>query len=134
VRVFGAGPFAMRLPSLVGFLTMQVCLFVFVRRIANARAAVVAIAFPALTSAFFFSLDGRPYGMMIGLIAVAMICWQTVTRYESNRTFALIMLALAIALTINVHYFGMLLLVPLCIAELYRSMKRRRIDFAVSAA
>ena len=134
VLIFGAGPFAMRLPSLMGFLTMQVCLFFFVRRITNEHAAVFALAFPALTSALFFSINGRPYGLMLGFIALAMVSWQSATRRGSKRTPWLITLALAIALAINVHYFGVLLLAPLCIAELYRSRLRRRIDIPVLTA
>lgn len=131
IRVFGAGPFAMRLPSLIGFLMMQVCLFFFVRRIANEDAAVFALAFPTLTSAFFFSIDGRPYGLMLGFLGISMVSWQSAARRESNRTPWLVTLALGIALTINVHYFGVLLLVPLSIAELHRATQRRRLDLPV---
>lgn len=134
IRIFGAGPFAIRLPSLVGYLTMQVCLFFFVRRITNEHAAVFALAFPALTSTFFYSLDGRPYGLMLGFLTLSMVSWQAATRRESKRTLWLITLALAIALTINVHYFGVLLFAPLCLAELCRAVQRRRIDFPVLGA
>ena len=48
IRLFGAGPFAIRLPSLFGYLLMQVCLYLFVRRVASEWAAVFALAFPAL--------------------------------------------------------------------------------------
>ncbi len=48
IRVFGLGTFALRLPSLLGFLLMQVCLFLFVRRIATERAALFAMIFPSV--------------------------------------------------------------------------------------
>lgn len=44
------------------------------------------------------------------------------------------LLTLSIALTLNAHYFGVLLLIPLCAAELARTLQRRRIDFPVAAA
>ena len=75
ILAFGPNAFSIRLPSLVGFLVMQVCLFVFVRRIASERAAVFALAFPALTDALYFSVEGRPYSMMLGLTGLAMINW-----------------------------------------------------------
>lgn len=134
VRVFGAIPFAMRLPSLIGFLSMQIGLFYFVRRIANEDAAVFALAFPALTSTLFFSLDGRPYGLMLGVLTLSMVSWQAATHRESKRAVWLMTLAVSIAVTVNLHYFGVLLLVPLAIAELYRSGKRRTLDIPILGA
>src|SRR6201998_1132456 len=95
---------------------------------------VFALAFPALTVALFYSLDGRPYGLMLGFYALAMVSWQAATRRESHRILPLITLALAGALTVNVHYFGILLFAPLCIAELFRTLQRRRLDFPLMAS
>jgi Dolichyl-phosphate-mannose-protein mannosyltransferase len=134
ILAFGPNAFSIRLPSLVGFLVMQVCLFVFVRRIASERAAVFALAFPALTDALYFSAEGRPYSMMLGLTGLAMISWQSATRSESRRTVALGTMAVALALILNCHYSGVLLLVPFYFAELSRTLKRRAIDMPVVIA
>jgi uncharacterized membrane protein len=143
MKAFGDGAFALRLPALLGFLLMQGCLFFFVRRLAGERAGVVAAAFPALTATLFYSAEGRPYGLMLGLYALALLSWQAATSEAGNREqgtgnrrrgWALMGLAAAIALTINAHYFGILLLVPLCAAEGVRSLQRRRTDLPVVAA
>ena len=137
IDVFGPGAFAIRLPSLCGYLLMQICLFVFVRRIAGERAAIFALAFPALIGNFAYAVQARPYGMLLGWAALAMVSWQTATRKSEagqHRTGALVWLALAVALAINTHYYGVLLLVPLCGAELYRSVRRKRLDWPVIAA
>lgn len=134
ILLFGSGAFAIRLPSLFGFLLMQLCLFVFVRRAASERAAVFAMAFPALTVLLYYSVEGRPYGLMLGLFALTMVSWQSATRRRSGRTFALITLAVSIALTLNTHYYGILLLAPLSIAEIYRSIQCRRLDLPVIAS
>jgi Dolichyl-phosphate-mannose-protein mannosyltransferase len=131
IKIFGAGAFALRLPSLLGYLLMQLCLFFFVRRIATERAAIFALAFPMLTATFFYSAEGRPYGLLLGLYGLTMVSWQAVTRRDSQRTFALISLALSVALSLNTHYFGILLLLPLCAAELFRTIQRRRLDLPV---
>jgi 4-amino-4-deoxy-L-arabinose transferase-like glycosyltransferase len=73
IQLFGAGAFAIRLPSLLGFLLMQICLFVYVRRIGGERAAIFALAFPALTATLYFSAEGRPYGLLLGLCALALV-------------------------------------------------------------
>ncbi len=143
MKVFGVGVFALRLPALLGFLLMQVCLFFFVRRLAGERAGAVAAAFPALTATLYYSAEGRPYGLMLGLYALALLCWQAANKPTSenpdvgrpdSRGWALAGLALAIAATINAHYFGILLLVPICAAEGVRSLQRRRMDWPVVAA
>jgi hypothetical protein len=146
-RVFGAGAFALRLPSLLGYLLMQLCLFFLVRRffkdgIAGERAGLIALAFPALTATLFYSAEGRPYGLLLGLYALTFLTWQTAIRRSENPgtprpasgTWALPLLSLSIALTINAHYFGILLLIPLCAAELFRTLQRRRLDIPVLTA
>jgi 4-amino-4-deoxy-L-arabinose transferase-like glycosyltransferase len=131
IRLFGVNPPVLRLPSLLGFLLMQVCLFYFVRRIASERAGGVALAFPAITGAFEYTMNIRPYGLLLGLFGLAMLSWSTAVRRDAHRTWALVVLALTIAGAINTHYFGVLLLVPLGAAELTRTWQSRRLDLPV---
>ena len=163
MQVFGVGAFAARLPALAGFLLMQVCLFFFVRNLAGERAGAVAAAFPAMTATLYYSAEGRPYGLMLGLYALALLCWQAASRSSRahsagsgekpvqepavggqrsavseedgfGRGWALVGLAAAITATINAHYFGILLLAPVCAAEAWRTLARRRIDWAMCGA
>ncbi len=162
-RVFGMGAFALRLPAFLGYLTMQVCLFFIVRRfyldpITGDRAGIFALAFPALTVTLFYSAEGRPYGLLLGLYALTLLLWQSAIHRSSTHlknlssrsaaeesAFApariprltwpvLPLLSVAIALTLNSHYFGVLLLIPLCAAEFFRTIARRRIDLPIAAA
>ena len=134
IRLLGANAFAIRLPSLIGFLLMQICLFFFVRRIANERTAILALALPALSTVLYYSAEGRPYGMLLGLCSLAMVTWQTATRRGSRRTLPLVTLALATALALNTHYYAILFLIPLCAAEIFRTIENRRLDFPVIAS
>ena len=134
IHLFGVSPIALRLPSLLGFLLMQGCIFYFVRRVASDRAAVFALAFPMFTVVFGFSMQVRPYGLLLGLFGLAMLSWQTAVRRQSHRAWALVVLALSIALAINTHYYGVLLLVPLCAAELVRAGQSRQVDRPVLLA
>jgi hypothetical protein len=131
IRLFGVNPFVLRLPSLLGFLLMQLSLFYCVRRIASERAAVFALAFPMFTAVFSYTEQVRPYGLLLGLFGLAMLSWQTAVRREAHRTWALVVLALTIAVAINTHYYGVLLLAPLCAAELVRARQARRLDTPV---
>ena len=131
IRFFGVSPRVLELPSLLGFLVMQVCLFYFVRRIASERAAVIALAIPAISGAFMYTMQIRPYGVLLGLFGLAMLSWQTAVRREGHRTGALVLLAVSIACAVNTQYYGVLLMLPLCAAEVVRVWQRRRVDVPV---
>ncbi len=139
-KLLGPTPLALRLPSIFGFLLMQLCVFLATRRIAGERAALIAMAFPAFTATLFYAPEARPYGLLLGLYALAFLAWQSATRDRPTaeppapRTRALILLALAIALTLNSHYFGILILIPIALAELARTILRRKLDLPVIAA
>jgi hypothetical protein len=134
--VLGPTAFALRLPSFVGYLLMQLCLYFFVRNLAGPRAGLVAMAIPALTWTMYYSAEGRPYGLLLGAYALTALCWQIASRGEgtSLRVWPLVGLAATLALTLNVHFYGVLLLIPLCGAELVRTVKRRRLDGGMLAA
>jgi hypothetical protein len=133
-KMFGPTALALRLPSIAGFLLMQVCIFFATRRLAGTRAALIAMAFPALTASLFYAPEARPYGLLLGFYALAFLAWQTATRRSDQRLGALVVLAGAVALTLNTHYFGILILVPLWLAELVRTAQRRRLDMPMLAA
>jgi hypothetical protein len=131
IRLFGASAFAIRLPSICGYLLMQACLYYFVRRIATEHAATFALAFPALMGVSSYAVQARPYGLLLGLSALAMLSWQTVARSDSRRTIALVVLSLSLILAVNTQYYGVLLFIPLLAAESIRILERRRMDVPV---
>jgi hypothetical protein len=153
--LIGRNAIALRLPALAGFLLFQLCLFFFVRRLAGDRAALIAMAAPLLTASFRYSVEGRPYGLLLGLYALSLLCWQLATEPPSPAGYSLVMggvntaqphqhlrsgllplvgLALSIALAITSHYFGVLILIPVSLGELARTLHRKRFDFRVLAA
>jgi hypothetical protein len=142
MTVLGPTAFALRLPAFLGYLLMQFCLFFFVRNLIGTgeparRAGLVAMAIPALTWTLYYSAEGRPYGLLLGSYASAALCWQIAGRRkesDGSRTWPLVGLALALALTLNVHFYGILLLIAICGAELLRTVTKRTIDVGMLAA
>ena len=135
--LFGRNEMAMRVPALLGFLLFQASLFVFVRRMAGSRAAIVALLLPIAGTAYFYSVIGRPYGLLVGLYGMSLVCWQTAARqYESGqpRLPALAGISITLGLAITSHYFGVLILLPICFAEWARTVQRRRFDYGVLTA
>ncbi len=135
--IFGRNAIALRLPALAGFLLFQVSLFFFVRSLAGDRAAIVAASVPVLTASFRYSVEGRPYGLLLGLYALSLLCWQIATIDDGaprSRLLPLAGLTLSIALAITSHYFGVLILIPVSLGELARTLIRKRLDFGVLTA
>jgi 4-amino-4-deoxy-L-arabinose transferase-like glycosyltransferase len=142
MNVFGPSAFALRLPALFGYLLMQFCLYFFVRnlvgdRLTGRRAGLIAMALPALTWTLYYSAEGRPYGVLLGSYAAAALCWQIAARrgdLDHPRFWPLVGLAASLALTLNVHFYGVLLPIAICGAEFARTASRRRLDTGMLAA
>jgi 4-amino-4-deoxy-L-arabinose transferase-like glycosyltransferase len=137
MNLIGRNAIALRLPALAGFLLFQLCLFFFVRRLAGDRAGVIALAVPLLTASFRYSVEGRPYGLLLGLYALSLLCWQVASLDDGvrrSRLLPLTGLTLAIMLAITSHYFGVLILIPVSLGELARTITRKRLDFGVLTA
>ena len=135
MNLLGRNAEALRLPALLGFMLLEVCLYSLVRRLAGDRAALIAMAFPLMTASFRYSVEGRPYGLLLGLYALSLLCWYTAAAKEKGpRMLPLAGLAVAIALAITSHYFGVLVLLPVSIGELARTVQRRRFDWPLVGA
>jgi hypothetical protein len=142
MREFGPTAFALRLPAFAGYLLMQFCLYFFVRNLVGGgmlgrRAGLVAMAVSALTWTLYYSAEGRPYGVLLGSYAAAALCWQIAARraeLAEARLWPLVGLALALVLTLNVHFYGVLLLIAVCGAEVVRTLFRRHIDQGTATA
>lgn len=132
LAIFGNNDIALRLPSLMGFLLMTGALFKFVSLRLSPIYGVIAALFPMLTGAQSYSQEARPYGLELGFGALALLCWQRATE-SRNRSIALGGLLLSLAAAICCHYYGVLLILPLALGEVVRTVERRRIDFAIWA-
>jgi hypothetical protein len=132
MRVFGQGAFALRLPAILGFLLMMLCLFWFVRRRTSSLVAWVAMMAPLTTRAVSYALEARGYGLLLGCTALSLVCWQAAD--GRHRKAALAGLAASLAAGTAAHYFGALVVLPLILGELVRLLAKRRMDLWLWAA
>lgn len=124
---------AARVPAMIGFWVLCLCLFRFVRRRLGVYPALAALLLPFATGASVYSMEARSYGQVLGCAGVALIAWQMAADGE-HRRWALPALALALAAALFSHYEAGLLFGPFCGAELFRDFRRRKIDWGVWAA
>ncbi len=128
--VFGRQEAVDRLPALVGFGLMTLSLFAFVRRRRPAASAAAAMLLPAVTGAYRYAYEARPYGLLLGFGGLAMLCWQRAADGR-HRTLALVGLSASLAAAVSCHYFGVLFFLPLAVGETLRLASRKRLDWTL---
>ena len=129
--VFGDGPLALRLPSLVGFWVMSLCVYRYVSRRLPAEFGFAAMLLPFCTNAAYYMAEARPYGLVLGLTGLALVSWQSLEARSRTRIVSLAVLAASLAAAITAHYYAVLLLLPLAAGELARSRRRGSLDWPV---
>jgi 4-amino-4-deoxy-L-arabinose transferase-like glycosyltransferase len=127
VGAFGVSRLTIRLPEVVAFLVFCVCAYLFVARRTNCTYGLVAMFLPALTAAYYYASEARAYAFVLAFGALALVCWQLATE-GVRRPITVVGLALSLALATSSHYYAVLLLVPLGLGELTRTLAARRID------
>jgi hypothetical protein len=135
-HVFGIGPVAARLPAMIGFWTMAMVIFAIVRERASVILGFAAMSLPMFTAAYRYSYEARPYGLMMGLAALAWFAWmQSAT--GRRRGLFLTLLGVSLAAGLWNHYYAALVYLPIAAGELTRAVRARAIDgplWAVVAA
>jgi hypothetical protein len=124
---FGPGEVAIRLPAIAGFWVFCLCLFVYTRRL-GIYYALFALLLPIATEAYTYSYEARAYGLELAFCGLALVAWQAAA---AGRRRWLSAIALALAGAMLCHYYAILLYIPLAGAELFRSLRARRIDWPI---
>jgi Dolichyl-phosphate-mannose-protein mannosyltransferase len=134
-RVISNDHLALRLPASLGFVVMCLCLYGMARRRCPAPYAALALLTLPITAAFQQATNARPYGLMLGFAGLALFCWQ-LTNGSRWRPLALCGLAASLSAGVATHYYAILVLAPLGMAEAVRTIEsdRKRIDVAVWVA
>lgn len=123
---------AIRLPEVLGFWLMGICLIALVSRHVPPAYGLIAALIALVSGAYPYAYEARPYGMVLGLAALAMLCWQ---RTEGPRVaFWTIGLSLTLAFAVSVHYYSVLIFVPLAFAQTVRWHTHRKPGWSVWAA
>ena len=94
---------------------------------------VSAPIFPLTTGAIYYATEARGYGLVLGFSALALLSWQYAAEGR-NRRLALAGLALGLTGAVSSHYYAVLVLAPLGVGELVRTVWSRRLDLPVWAA
>lgn len=128
--VFGKNEFGLRLPSVIAFWIVSLCLYLYLRRRIPQPFAIVGMLLPALTAAGRYAYEARPYALVLACAGVALLAWQAAAEGR-NRPAALVVLAVALAAALCSHPLAVTLALPFLAGEVTRSIQRRRLDLRV---
>ena len=134
LALFGDGALGLRLPEILGFVLMGVCVYAFVARRSSPAYGIVALLVPLATRAWDYAYEARGYALVLGFGAAALVCWQRAADGRPRRRLACLGLAASLAAGVGSHYYGILIVAPLLVGELSRSLGRRRVDWPVLAS
>ncbi len=129
-HVFGDGLIATRLPAMLGFLTMLLCLYRFVAVRCGTAYGFATMLFAALSGAYGYAYEARSYGMVLGFSGLALIAWQSAADGRARR-WTLPALFLSLTAALMTHCYAVLILIPFGLGELVRSWDRKRVDWPV---
>src|ERR1700712_4256491 len=128
--VFGSGHVTVRLPAILGFWLLCICLYEIVRDLATPEWAVVAMFFPLSTGFYYYASEARGYGLVCGFAAVAMLSWMRAAAHR-NRMVYIPLLAVSLAAAVASHYYAGLVVLPLALGELIRARHTKKIDWPI---
>ena len=119
-----------RLPSIMGLLGTISCIYVILSRRVDQLSALVGATFVLCTPLASFAYEARPYALMLGCISAAMLAWQ---RTDDSKLYSLL-LTLAMAAAVSVHYYAVLVWPAFVIAEASVWVFKRRFRIGAWAA
>ena len=123
-----------RASSILGFWVMSACVYAIVRRNQSAAAAWVAALVPVCSGAAYYATEARPYGMVLGFVSLAIICWLNAVEGSGAKRWWVVGLAICLACAISSHYYAVFTIAPFIGAELTQAVRRRRVDWTILAA
>ncbi len=125
LRSLGEVPWVLRLPSILGFLMMMLCLFWLVARRTSVSYGLLAMLVPLVTVGQDFAYEARGYSLLLGFGALAAICWQQ-SGDGKWRIPGSVGLAAALIGGVCSHYYAVLLIPAFALAEAVRSLRCKR--------
>lgn len=136
VWLFGETEWALRLPAILGSLLGALCLYAFVRyRRGPTEALLAAAAIGPTAPIWVYFIEARPYGLLVGLAGLLLLCWQRAVTPEGRVSRPwVIALGITAMAGMATHYYFVVPLVGLGLAEVTRNIATRRIHLAVWCA
>jgi hypothetical protein len=130
LAVFHNPQIALRMPSILAFPCIAVCVFVYLRARCSAPVSFLCTLLLLLTSLFSnYAINARGYSMLIACIALALVSYQRIPS-----PFWSVMLAISLALAEALHYYAIFSMLPFAMAEAFYCLRHRKFRWQIWVA
>ena len=121
-----------RLPAIVSFLAMLGFVFVFMRRRYAAVYAFAVVLLLATAPLLDMAVFAKSYAVEMAGLGLAMVCWQRSLKRRNGWSALGVWCGLALA--ISSHTFGVFLVVPFALGQVWADRRRGRVDWGMWTA
>jgi len=128
--IFGSSHVSWRLPAMLGFWLLCICLYEIVRDLTTPEWAAVAMFFPLSSEFYYYASEARGYGLVCGFAALAMLSWLRSAAYRKRMVY-IPLLGISLAAAVASHYYAILVVIPLALGELVRARHIKKIDWPI---
>ena len=133
-RLFGYSIAALRLPSMLLFLALQVMIYRLASLLGGFRAGLFAAALAGGALWVNYGAEARPYALLTALTAGALLLWHAAHTGSLDRRWVLVALALTVALATTSQFYGAMIVLPVLAGEFaWCILARRRPDLGLLA-
>lgn len=117
---------AFRLPSLVAFSGMLVCIFLWVRKYSGGVVALLCAAAIVVSPLIDYAEEARPYALVAACVAFAVFCYD-----RADKRVWVILLGASLMFAQSLHYYAIFPVASFGIGELVYIARRKKIRWGV---
>lgn len=130
MMVFGSGVIGARVPSMIGVCSALLCLFLVLEMYVDSLFACIGLLFPLSSLLITYGWEARPYGLMYGFLALAVLSWCRLGEENSHRRLWTFLLTVSLVLMLGCHFYSVFALPAFFVAEFVRMRRRAHIEWA----
>jgi hypothetical protein len=130
IALLGSGQIAVRIPSIVGVCSALLCLFLALEIYVDSLFALIALVVPFASLLIDYGWEARPYGLMYGFLAFAVLSWCQLGKDRVRRGLWTAALAASLTLMLGCHFYSVFALPAFILAEFIRTRRQARISWA----
>jgi hypothetical protein len=122
-----------RIPSILSFWLMTLCLYRTVAKETNTTYGFIAMLIPFTTPTVYFAYEARGYAPLLLFASASVLFWQMAKSGE-RRPWSVVLIFLTLTASAYSHYYGVLLYLPFILTELAAGLLKKRWDWPVLLA
>jgi len=133
IHLFGPTNLAGRIPSILAFVAAGLGVYLYVRRRCGVPVAFLALGLLMGERGWAYSLEARPYALVLAFTMLTLVSWQQAAGTEFPRIWPLLGMVLGIAGAMFTQHLGLVAVgFPVLCGETWRLRRTHSIDWPIA--